>query len=261
MLDRLVAATNAIHMADDSQGLFAAVETGCASFGFDRFVLFCHKPDKRTAVADATLTNAEPSFLTDYVQRGLWETDFLLDEVALFNRSVAWSAADLGQWDQRQRRYLDFLMDNHMAQGLAVPLKRRPGAISGFGVSCRASDTLQEGSMQVATIIGNAAMATAEILGLCEEKPPDAALAVKALSKIQHEILSWIVEGKSNVDIATIVDLNERAVRYHVTEILRKLGVVSRAQAATIWLAAGGKRTELGRSSRGDHRKEGHPIH
>lgn len=249
MLDRLVAATNAIHMADDRQGLFAAVEAGCAGFGFDSFLLFCYKPNKCAAVADPTLTNAEPSFLADYVQRGWWEADFLLDEVTVFNRSVVWSVADPGQWDERQRRYLDFLVDNHVLQGLAVPLKHRPGAASGFAIGCRASETLPEGSMQVATIIGAAAMARAELLGLCEEMRPEAALAMKALSKVQHEVLSWIVEGKSNVDIATIVGLSERAVRYHVTEILRKLGVVSRAQAATIWRASGGERASF------DHRE------
>lgn len=261
VLDSLVTAINAIHMADDRRGLLLAVEAGCASFGFDSFVLFCHKPDKRAAVADATLTNASPSFLADYVRLGWWEADFLLDEVIAFNRSVTWSVADPGQWRPRQRRYLDFLLDNHMVQGLAVPLSRRPGSFSGFAISCRGGETLHEGAMQVTTIIGNTAMAKAELLGLCQEARPQETLALKTLSKIQHEILSWIVEGKSNVDIATIVGLNERAVRYHVTEILRKLGVVSRAQAATIWLASGGKRTETPRSSRIDHRKDGYPIH
>lgn len=245
MLDRLVAVTNAINAANDRQCLFAAVETGCASFGFDGFLLFCHKPDKRNAVTNATLTNAEPSFLADYEQLGWWEMDFLLDEVTVFNRPVVWSVAHPGPWDQRQRRYLDFLIDNHMVQGLAAPLKRRAGTLSGFAVNCRAGEALPEGSLQVATIIGDAAMVKAELLGLCEEASPEAALAMKTLSKAQQEVLNWIGEGKSNIDIATIIDLNERAVRYHVTEILRKLGVVSRVQAATIWRASGQNRTYM----------------
>lgn len=242
MLDKLVAVTDAINLANDRDGLFQAVEAGCNSFGFDGFVLFCHKSGRLASVVDATLTNASRSFLADYEQRGWWEEDFFLDEVISSKRAVVWSCADRDQRDDRQRRYLDFLIDSQMLQGLAVPLKHRPGTTSGFAINCRAGETLRDGSVQVAKIIGNAAMTKAEILGLCEEVPAEAAIAMKKLSIVQHEVLSWIAQGKSNVDIATIVDLNERAVRYHVTEILRKLGVVSRAQAATIWRVTGAHR-------------------
>ena len=81
MLDKLVAVTDAINLANDRDGLFQAVEAGCNSFGFDGFVLFCHKSGRLASVVDATLTNASRSFLADYEQRGWWEEDFFLDEV------------------------------------------------------------------------------------------------------------------------------------------------------------------------------------
>jgi LuxR family transcriptional regulator len=85
-----------------------------------------------------------------------------------------------------------------------------------------------------AKALGTAAMGKAEILGLCPEVSVDEALAMRSLSPLQQEILNWIAEGKSNLDIATIMNLGERAVRYHVPEILRKLGVATRMQAAAI---------------------------
>jgi len=238
----LVAVTDAINVAQDKQGLFEAVEAGCASFGFDGFVLFCNKTDKLEAVVNATLTNASRSFLHDYEHLKWWEGDFFLDEVARHGRPVVWNSANREGLDANQLRYLEFLIESQMLQGLAVPLKHKPGTFSGFAINCRAGERLRDGSVQSATIIGNAAMTKAEALGLCEEVTLEGAMAIKSLSDVQQGVLEWIAEGKSNVDIATIVGLNERAVRYHVTEILRKLGVVSRAQAATIWRVARNQR-------------------
>lgn len=55
------------------------------------------------------------------------------------------------------------------------------------------------------------------------------------LSSRQMEILGWIAQGKSNADIAIIVGSAKRTVDYHVSEILRKLEVASKAQAAAIY--------------------------
>lgn len=38
----------------------------------------------------------------------------------------------------------------------------------------------------------------------------------------------------SDIDIATLVGLNERAVRYHMTQILQNPGMATRLQAATL---------------------------
>jgi LuxR family transcriptional regulator len=79
------------------------------------------------------------------------------------------------------------------------------------------------------------AMAKAERLGLCPAVSVDEAIAMAALTEIQRDVLGWVAAGKSNLDIATILGMSERAVRHHVSEVLRKLGVVSRNQAATIF--------------------------
>jgi LuxR family transcriptional regulator len=78
-------------------------------------------------------------------------------------------------------------------------------------------------------------MAKAERLGLCPAVSVDEAIAMAALTEIQRDVLGWVAAGKSNLDIATILGMSERAVRHHVSEVLRKLGVVSRNQAATIF--------------------------
>jgi len=53
------------------------------------------------------------------------------------------------------------------------------------------------------------------------------------LSRRQAEVLVWIAEGKTNGEIATILDMSERTVEKHVQHIFERLGVETRTAAAT----------------------------
>lgn len=53
----------------------------------------------------------------------------------------------------------------------------------------------------------------------------------KALSERQRDILHWLEEGKTNWEIAKILDLSELNVKYHIDQIFLKLEVRSRAHA------------------------------
>lgn len=52
------------------------------------------------------------------------------------------------------------------------------------------------------------------------------------LSAVQREILSWIAKGKTNSEIAVITGRTKRSTDYQVIEILKKMEITSRAQAA-----------------------------
>jgi transcriptional regulator EpsA len=55
----------------------------------------------------------------------------------------------------------------------------------------------------------------------------------KPLTARQMEILSWINEGKSNWEIAVILNTTQANVKYHVDQIFQKLGVSTRIQAVS----------------------------
>jgi len=239
VLNRLVAVTDAIYLAKDREHLFEALASGCASLGFDGFNLFCHKATKHDMVLDATLTNFSSSFFKDYEYYDWSDSDFLLDDLVRSRQPVSWHTEHPRYEEIAKQSFIDFLHTTKMRTGLVTPLKHRPATTSALSMTSTTIIALEDGFVQTITVMANAAMTKAEILGLCPEVSADAARAAQLLSVIQLEILSWIAEGKSNLDIATIVGLNERGVRYHVTEILRKLGVATRAQAAAIRKAPG----------------------
>jgi len=55
----------------------------------------------------------------------------------------------------------------------------------------------------------------------------------------EREVLALIARGGSNRSIATTLVLSERTIEYHVANVLRKLGLVNRTEAATWALRAG----------------------
>lgn len=62
---------------------------------------------------------------------------------------------------------------------------------------------------------------------------------VPHLSEVQHEILRYLRLGKTNWEIARIMGLSDRNAKYHVEEIIRKLSVMNRTEAAVKATALG----------------------
>jgi DNA-binding CsgD family transcriptional regulator len=58
----------------------------------------------------------------------------------------------------------------------------------------------------------------------------------KILTPKQLEVLRWVGRGKSNWDISRILNLSANTIKFHLTEIFRRLDAVSRTQAVAIAL-------------------------
>ena len=52
------------------------------------------------------------------------------------------------------------------------------------------------------------------------------------LTDRELEAMTWVARGKSSNDIAVLLDVSERTVNFHINNVIRKLGVATRVQAA-----------------------------
>ncbi|MFQ5330419.1 MAG: helix-turn-helix transcriptional regulator [Thermodesulfobacteriota bacterium] len=46
--------------------------------------------------------------------------------------------------------------------------------------------------------------------------------------------MQWLKEGKSNWELAMILDISERTVKFHVQNVEKKLNAVNRAHAVAL---------------------------
>lgn len=67
----------------------------------------------------------------------------------------------------------------------------------------------------------------------------------------QREVFALLVRGRSNAEIAAELGVTLDGAKWHVREILQKLGVDSREDAAEYWRRHNGMRPRLWRTLRG----------
>ena len=68
------------------------------------------------------------------------------------------------------------------------------------------------------------------------EAPPRRAADLTAR---EQQVLEWIASGKTDIEVGAILGISPRTVRFHVSNIKRKLGVVTRIQAVALQMRAG----------------------
>jgi DNA-binding CsgD family transcriptional regulator len=59
------------------------------------------------------------------------------------------------------------------------------------------------------------------------------------LSEKEKAVLKWIMQGKCTSDIASIMQISARTVKYHISNIMQKLNAENRAHAVAIAIEKG----------------------
>ncbi len=81
---------------------------------------------------------------------------------------------------------------------------------------------------------------TDSICLLLEQSPGTSATlgALRALTRRQMEVLTWVARGKTNAEIARILDLKPKTIGKYLERIYPKLGVENRTAAASFILGS-----------------------
>ncbi len=90
------------------------------------------------------------------------------------------------------------------------------------------------------------AQTLARLQGLASEVPRPALLRKLGLTTQESHIMHWLIQGKRNSEIASILSSKTRTVQKHVQNIFNKLGVETRTAAALLALEnCAGRQTAL----------------
>lgn len=222
-------AVEQIRSAKDKDELGKAISRALEDLGFHSFHFSCYKKDKDELVHDPTCCAWEGDFLEAYRREGWNEVNPLLKRSILQRNSFTWSASDHPADDDYQR-YMDFLRQGGIQSGVIVHVATG-NTMSGISAEMATAQSFSLDVINAVSIVTQAAMMRAELLGLGKASTVEESIAGRILTTTQLEILKWAAEGKSNSDIATIMGMSKRGIDYHMGEILRKLGVATRIQA------------------------------
>jgi DNA-binding CsgD family transcriptional regulator len=69
---------------------------------------------------------------------------------------------------------------------------------------------------------------------IMKESATTGQLRVEGLTRRESEVLIWVARGKSNEEIALILNMSLSTVKKHLQHIFEKLGVESRTAAAAV---------------------------
>lgn len=117
--------------------------------------------------------------------------------------------------------------------GLAVP--GVGGTIIGLNLVGRGKDFTERDRLILNLLRPHLALANRNAeRGTARLMSPGRAVADYELTPRETEIASWVVQGKSNPEIAIILNANVRTIEKHMERILEKLGVENRATAAVL---------------------------
>lgn len=171
------------------------------------------------------VTSLPASVYTQIVQQNLMSNNAVLDRLRLTPESILVDFSSFAP-DSTPGRIGALLAPLGVVAVALIPVVSADGGLT----------VLAAYGAEVATLKAN--LATFAMIGSAlavrlVTMPAETAI-LPGLSDLQNDILTWVAVGKSNVDIATILNITPRLCAWHLGEIYRKLGVSSRVQASAV---------------------------
>ncbi len=89
-------------------------------------------------------------------------------------------------------------------------------------------------------LVGHAANNEYLLRVINEDQPDEQSYLREAfpITQREAEVLLWVAKGKTNREIAQILELSPRTINKHLEQLFKKIGVENRTSAATIAIAA-----------------------
>jgi DNA-binding CsgD family transcriptional regulator len=234
LIDQSLAVTTSAGMSALLSRLCVHLPTNGAGTVIFRSTRNVHAKD-----ADFVNVGLSAEWLTDYVRNEY----FLVDpaKLRMFSGAecAAWSEALASPANATQKRFVARARECDMAGGFSVAARdASDGRLSLFGFSGSVLETTERHRTLLLYLAPHLHEAmrrwtSAErALSIGSRQKP-------AISARETEILCWAMAGKTNWEISAILKLSERAVKFHLHNVMRRLNASSRAHAVAIAMSEG----------------------
>ncbi|MGF1707226.1 LuxR C-terminal-related transcriptional regulator [Enterovibrio baiacu] len=183
-----------------------------------------------TSSAQVLRKNTPLSWVEAYQHLEYWHVDPVLQRIQQVNQAVSWRDCEpLAQCDNFSKGY-----KKHLGRdGISIQVS----GDSGLSIVSLALES-EKKTIRFTPYLEYLAPHIHEMFGRTGSFNRQAKSAPK-LTEREKEVLAWAKEGKSNWEIATILTLSERTVKFHLSHVFRKLNVVNRSQAVAKAISLG----------------------
>lgn len=164
------------------------------------------------------------------------ELDPLLDIMRDEQRPLLWSEIAQRPLNQVQRDYLALYRQIGFIDGVSVPIWGPNGYWAWVGAASADLLTISEQTREDMHMLAMLTLARCRLLRYGVQSP---ASAGDGVSKREVDVLYWVLEGKTDDEIATILALSKATVKFHIRKATEKLGSSNRITAALKALKSG----------------------
>lgn len=205
-----------------------------ASEGYDNYIM--------TTVANRRVGSVAwyefpKGYAETYLAEKWHEVDPVLSQTLSARRPFFWNdAARPAALTTQQRHCLEACRDLGVHSGIAIPLFGPGSRRDVMSISQRHSDTANPQRLAILQAI--CSQAWYRFLDLGSEWPDIVGTGV-VLTPKELEVLKWIKDGKSNIDIAEILKVSVRTIEFHIENMLNKLGAPNRIAMVVMSLQLG----------------------
>jgi LuxR family quorum-sensing transcriptional regulator LasR len=196
--------------------------------GFDAFLYRGRFQTGATRFVEQVASNYSPSWRQRSDNQFYVQIDPTVSHACSSLTPLVWS--DEMYTSDVQHNFREEARQYGLAEGVTFPVHSRNGDFALLSLSLsRSDDEARQHARAMLTWGTLLATMTHETMGRIVKDHSSA--QAPRLTRRETEVLGWIAEGKSNWEIARLVDISEHGVSHHVRNILFKFDVGSRHRA------------------------------
>ena len=219
--------TNSAATIDEAFSSFGDV---CAAYGFDRIVYgrVAGHPDEGTAVPPNLVSNYPEDWMKYYFEHGFFDIDPVTHYAVVVGRPFSWhELCKTMRLTDVQEKCLYGGEEAGLLEGTGIPIYGPYGEVTVVGLASSAGGTEARQGIGALSLLSHQFHTVCESLYNSDRVSPHDI----RLTKREQEVLTWCAKGKSSWAIGEILSVSEHAVKFHMTNAMRKLNTSSRITA------------------------------
>ncbi len=189
------------------------------------YVLMCRVPQPHELLADCIMMDTRPlAWVRRYRNKGYMTIDPIVLTAQRRVTPCTWSDAMAAFPDDRSAQLIHKeRLANGVTDGLLVPIHTIKGHAGLVSISTKAA--LADAAFHALTLMS---LVVHNQLSALQRSDPD---ELEAFTTREVECLTWAAAGKSDAEIAMILELSPKTVNYHIEGAKRRMNAASRTHA------------------------------